>query len=61
MTSVTYRRRSAIPVQRRQQGGYVLGERTLACAWAGSDDRFLTGFARYTWGDGDSTAVTRTA
>jgi porin len=45
------------PVQRRQQGGYVLGERTLM-RLGGQDDRFLTGFARYTWGDGDSTAVT---
>ncbi len=45
------------PVQRRQQGGYVLGERTLM-RLGGQDDRFLTGFARYTWGDGNSTAVT---
>lgn len=41
---------------RYQRGGYVLGERTLV-RLGGSDDRFLTAFARYTWGDGDSTAV----
>ena len=42
------------PVLRYQRGGYVLGERTLARL---GDERFLSGFARYTWGDGDSTAV----
>jgi porin len=41
---------------RHQRGGYVLGERTLV-RLGGSDERFLSGFARYTWGDGDSTAV----
>ena len=44
------------PLLRRQRGGYVLGERSLA-RLGGSDERFLSGFARYTWGDGDSTAV----
>ncbi|MBK9350885.1 MAG: carbohydrate porin [Sulfuritalea sp.] len=43
------------PLLRYQRGGYVLGERTLARL--GGDERFLSGFARYTWGDGDSTAV----
>ncbi len=41
---------------RYQRGGYVLGERTLA-RLGGSNERFLSAFARYTWGDGDSTAV----
>jgi porin len=41
---------------RRSQGGYVLGERTLLNL-AGEADRYLSGFARYTWTDGDSTAV----
>ncbi len=45
---------SAIP--RRMRGGYVLGERTLL-RLGGEEERFLTGFARYTWGDGDSTAL----
>ena len=44
------------PMQRYQRGGYLLGERTLA-RLAGSDERYLSAFARYTWGDGDSTAV----
>ena len=41
---------------RYQRGGYVLGERTLL-RLGGDEARFLSGFARYTWGDGDSTAV----
>ena len=44
------------PLQRYQRGGYLLGERTLA-RLGGSDERYLSGFARYTWTDGDSTAV----
>ncbi len=44
---------------RRSQGGYVLGERTLLNL-NGEQDRFLSGFARYTWTDGDSTAVENT-
>jgi len=44
------------PLLRHQRGAYVLGERTLARLGDG-EDRFLSGFARYTWGDGDSTAV----
>ena len=44
------------PVQRFQRGGYLLGERTLA-RLGGSEERYLSGFARYTWTDGDSTAV----
>jgi porin len=43
-------------LRRHQGGGYVLGERTLA-RLGGSEERFLSGFARYTWTDGDSTAV----
>jgi porin len=34
----------------------VLGERTLL-RLGGDEARYLSGFARYTWGDGDSTAV----
>lgn len=44
------------PLPRRSRGGYLFGERTLAHL-GGEAERFLTGFARYTWGDGDSTAV----
>ncbi len=44
------------PMLRSRRGGYVLGERTLM-RLGGNDDRFLTGFARYTFGDGDSSAV----
>jgi porin len=44
------------PRQRHSRGGYVLGEKTLLRL--GDDQgRFLSGFARYTWGDGDSSAV----
>jgi porin len=46
------------PLPRRQQGGYVLGERTLGTLGA-QQERFLSGFARYTWSDGDSTALER--
>ena len=42
------------PIARRSRGGYVLGESTLLRF---DEDRFLSGFARYTWTDGDSTAV----
>jgi porin len=44
------------PLRRHQGGGYLLGERTLA-RLGGSEERFISGFARYTWTDGDSTAV----
>jgi porin len=44
------------PLLRFQRGGYVLGERTLL-RLGGDEARYLSGFARYTWGDGDSTAV----
>lgn len=44
------------PLRRSQRGGYLLGERTLA-RLGGAEDRYLSGFARYTWTDGDSTAV----
>lgn len=44
------------PLLRSRRGGYVLGERTLM-RLGGNDDRFVTGFARYTFGDGDSSAV----
>lgn len=48
------------PARKRQsRGGYILGERTLLHL-GGSDDRFISGFARYTFGDGDSTALNRT-
>jgi porin len=45
--------------KRRSQGGYILGERTLLHL-GGSDDRFISGFARYTVSDGDSTALDKT-
>lgn len=45
--------------RRRSQGGYLLGERTLA-SLGGSDDRYITGFARYSFGDGHSTAIKNT-
>ena len=44
------------PLLRFQRGGYMLGERTLL-RLGGDQARYLSGFARYTWGDGDSTAV----
>ncbi|MCX7166066.1 MAG: carbohydrate porin [Rhodocyclales bacterium] len=44
------------PLRRRQLGGYVLGERTLMHL-GGNEERFLSGFARYTWTDGDSTQL----
>jgi porin len=44
------------PVRRQTSGGYVLGERTLV--QLGNDgEGFLSGFARYTWADANSTAV----
>ncbi|MBL8479899.1 MAG: carbohydrate porin [Sterolibacteriaceae bacterium] len=45
------------PLQRSQQGGYILGERSLVNL-GGEQERFITAFARYTWTDGDSTPVT---
>lgn len=44
------------PMRRSRRGGYLLGERTLVRLGA-NNDRFLTGFARYTIGDGDSSAI----
>lgn len=44
------------PARRRSHGGYVLGEATLA-RLGGDDSRYLTGFARYGWTDGDSTSL----
>lgn len=44
------------PVPRRQRGGYLLGERTLLRLDNGGD-RYLSGFARYTWADGDTAPV----
>lgn len=40
----------------RQHGGYVLGERTLF-RLEGDAERYVSGFARYTWGDGRSYAL----
>lgn len=45
--------------QKRSRGGYLLGERTLLHLGDGND-RFISGFARYTFGDGDSTAIENT-
>lgn len=47
------------PLLRGRHGGYLLGERTLLNL-GGSDERFLTGFARYSFTDGDSTAIKHT-
>ncbi len=44
---------------RRRQGGYVLAEHTLVRLGEG-DDRFLSGFARYTFTDGDTTQLKNT-
>ncbi len=44
------------PTPRSQRGGYLLGERTLLRLEA-DGERYLTGFARYTWGDGDTSPV----
>lgn len=44
------------PLQRRSTGGYLLGERTLF-RLGGEADRFVSGFARHTWGDGNSTSI----
>jgi porin len=45
--------------RKRSQGGYLLGEHTLLRLDEG-DDRFVSGFARYTFTDGDSTAIKNT-
>lgn len=45
------------PVLRRSWGGYVLGERTL---FRFESERYLSGFVRYTWTDGNSTAIKNT-
>lgn len=45
--------------QRKSRGGYLLGERTLVRL--GDDNaRYISGFARATWTDGDSTAIKTT-
>lgn len=44
------------PLRRHSTGGYVLGERTLF-RLGGEAERFVSGFARYTWSDGNSTVV----
>jgi porin len=44
----------ASPRNRRQHGGYLLGERTLLRM---DEDRFLSAFARYAWTDGDSSPL----
>lgn len=44
------------PVRRSRRGGYLLGERTLM-RLGGNKNRFLSGFARYTFADGDSSAI----
>ena len=41
--------------RRRQHGGYVLGERTVARLDA---DRFVSAFVRHAWTDGDSSPLT---
>jgi len=46
-------------LQRYQRGGYLLGERSLLRLGEG-DERYISGFARYTWNDGDSTALKNT-
>lgn len=46
--------------RKRSQGGYLLGEHTLLRLGEG-DERFVSGFARYTFADGDSTAIKNTA
>jgi porin len=40
--------------KRRSQGGYLLGERTF---YRVDDDRFVSGFGRYSWTDGDSSPL----
>lgn len=44
------------PLQRHSRGGYLLGEKTVL-RLGDAPGRFLSGFARYTWTDGDSSAV----
>lgn len=46
------------PVQRSSQGGYVLAERSLF-SLGGQVGRDVTAFARYSFSDGDSTAIDR--
>lgn len=46
------------PRQRRSQGGYLLAERTLFNLGVDAG-RDLTAFGRYSWSDGDSTALDR--
>jgi porin len=43
--------------KRRQHGGYLLGERTLARM---DEDRFISAFGRYSWTDGDSSPLKNT-
>lgn len=44
---------------RRSRGGYLLGEYTLL-NFGTEKGRYLSGFARHTWGDGDSTSIKKT-
>lgn len=48
---------NGVAVRRSSYGGYILGEQTLLRLDA-DGGRFLSGFARYTWTDGDSTQLT---
>ena len=50
---------AAVVRNHRQHGGYVLGEKTFYRLSA-EGDRFVSGFARYTWGDGRSYALKNT-
>lgn len=50
---------AAVVRNHRQHGGYLLGERTLL-NFGADGERYLTGFARYTWGDGRSYALKNT-
>lgn len=45
--------------KKRSRGAYLLGERTLL-RLGDADERFVTGFVRYTVSDGDSTALENT-
>lgn len=46
--------------QRHSRGGYLLGEHTLV-RLGGDNGRYISGFARATWTDGDSTAIKTTS
>lgn len=49
----------ASPAMRRRQGGYLLAEHSLL-RLGDEGERFLSGFARYTFIDGDSTSLKNT-